>query len=72
MRDILVSAVLDSASPLLVTSLEVELDALVLAKESSGGGRGRSGSDGGSRRRHFGCCVVMLCGDVVWYVIGVG
>lgn len=72
MRDILVSAVLDSASPLLVTSLEVELDALVLAKESSGGGRGRGGSDGGSRRRHFGCCVVMLCGDVVWYVIGVG
>lgn len=48
------SAVLDGASPLLVTGLEVELDALVLAQDRSGGSRGRGGSDGGSRRRHFG------------------
>lgn len=53
------SAVLDGASPLLVTSLDVELDAPVFAKGGSGGGRGRGGSGGGSRGRHFGCSVVM-------------
>ena len=62
-KDVLVTAVLEGAGPGLGASLDVELDASVLAKVvdgSTGRGSGGGGSSGSGRRplRHVGGVVV--------------
>lgn len=66
--DILVSAVLESASPSLGASLDMELDAAVLAKVVDG--NASRGSGGGSSRSRLGRCFRHVDGVVcecMWY-----